>query len=293
MPKTIEKLKVISELIRLSHWIKNILIFAPLLFSLQLNYKNSLSSILAFLAFSLVASSIYIINDIFDIESDKKHFRKKFRPLASKKVSVLTALVVFLILFVSGIALSLKIPNNFFYIIISYFIMNIFYSKWLKKIPIIDVMTIAIGFVLRILAGAAAISIAVSPWIIICTFFGALLIGFGKRKNEIDILKEESHNYRNVLLSYERNFLNQLIALASGITIMSYALYTIDRETVSHFNTTNLIYTIPFVVFGVFRYFQIIYTTSSGEDPSKIFVRDWPTFTNLLLWGFIFGMIIY
>lgn len=287
------EIKKYLKLIRLDHWIKNILLFAPLFFSLQISYKNFISSVAAFLAFSLTASAVYVINDIFDIESDRKHFKKKFRPLASGKISMAKALAVFFILLTAGMVISFNIPNNFFYVTVSYFLINILYSKWLKKISIIDVMVIAIGFVLRILAGAAAIAVAVSPWIILCTFFGALLLGFGKRKNEIDTLKKDSVDCRNVLSRYEKNFLNQLIALTSGITIMSYALYAIDTQTVSHFKTSSLIYTIPFVVFGVFRYFQIIYTTSSGEDPTKIFTKDQSMFLNLLLWGLAFGLIVY
>lgn len=286
-------MKKYLELMKIDHWIKNLLIFAPIFFSLKLNYQNFTSSVGAFLAFSLIASSIYIINDIFDIDSDRKHFRKKLRPIASGQVTINSALMISLLLFILGISLSLKINTNLFYIVLGYFFINIFYSKWLKKIPIIDVMIIAIGFVMRILAGAAVTSIVVSHWIIICTFFGAMLMGFGKRKNEIDILKNDSSDFRRVLSSYEKNFLNQLIGLTSGITIMSYALYTIDTVTISHFKTANLLYTVPFVVFGVFRYFQIIYTTSSGEDPAKIFVKDWPTTLNLVLWAFTFGIIVY
>lgn len=281
------------KLIKFDHWIKNLLVFAPLFFSLQFSSENFAKSLFAFLSFSLIASSVYIINDLFDIESDRKHFRKKLRPLALGEVGKKEVLVVFFILFFAGLAIAFTIPNNFFYIIVSYFLLNILYSKWLKKIPIIDVMVIAAGFVLRIMAGASAILVAVSHWIIVCTFFGALLLGFGKRKNEIDIFKEKSSRYRNVLLSYEKNFLNQLIGLTSGITIISYLLYTMDSETIKHFNTQNLLYTVPFVVFGVFRYFQIIYTTSSGEDPTKIFVKDRSMRFNLLLWGSIFGIIVY
>jgi 4-hydroxybenzoate polyprenyltransferase len=287
------EIKKYLELIRINQWIKNLLVFVPIFFALKFNFENFYHVFLVFISFSFTASSVYIINDVFDLEFDKKHPQKKLRPIASNKITIKKAAIVSLITLVLGIAVSLFINRTVFYLIASYFIINLLYSKWLKYVPIIEVMVISIGFILRIMAGAAAVSITVSSWIMVCTFFGALFLGFGKRKSEISNLKEESEKTRGILAFYEYNFINQLLGLSAGVTIMSYTLYTMDLATINHFKTKELIYTIPFVVFGLCRYFQIIYTKSSGENPSRVFLTDLPIFINSMLWIVSFGIIIY
>ncbi len=282
------------HLMRISHLIKNVLIFAPLVFSLQFSQNNILQVTITFTAFSLIASAIYIFNDIADVESDRKHLHKRYRPIASRVISVKQGLVFFLSLFLTGTTIILVLlPPTVFAITTGYFLLNILYSWHLKRIPILDVMVVAIGFVLRILAGAAAITVSVSPWILLCTFFGALFIAFGKRKGEIGILKENSSQIRNVLSSYHPEFLNQLLGTTAAITIITYALYTIDNHTMERFGTHHLLYTVPFVVFGIFRYFQIIYVQSKGDDPTKIFSSDRPMIVNIALWGMVFFSIIH
>lgn len=281
------------SLMRISHLVKNVLIFAPLVFSMRFTTENIMHSSIAFLTFSIIASSVYVLNDIFDADSDKKHPQKKTRPVASGIIKMSEAKIFFAILLSIGTLISFNLPHFVFMIIFGYFFMNILYSRWLKKIPIIDVMVIATGFVLRILAGAAAISVSLSPWILLCTFFGALFIAFGKRKGEIDILKENSHRVRNVLSSYHPDFLNQLIGTTAAITIISYALYTIDTHTIHRLGTEKLIYTTPFVIFGIFRYFQVIYTQSQGDNPTKIFLTDPPLIFDIFLWGLAFSLIVH
>lgn len=280
------------SLMRTSHLVKNVLIFAPLVFSMQFTIENILYSSIAFLAFSIIASSVYVLNDIFDADSDRKHPQKKTRPIASGTISIPEAKIFFIILLSIGALIAFNLPHSVFVIISGYFLMNVLYSRWLKKIPIIDVMIIATGFVLRILVGATTIEVSLSPWILLCTFFGALFIAFGKRKGEISILKEDSRHVRNVLSSYHPDFLNQLIGTTAAVTIICYALYTIDAHTIERFQTTNLIYTVPFVVFGIFRYFQILYTQSKGDDPTKIFSTDSSLLTNTLLWMVSFIYIV-
>jgi 4-hydroxybenzoate polyprenyltransferase len=282
------------HVMRISHLIKNVLIFAPLVFSLQFTKNNIFLVTITFIVFSLIASSIYIFNDIADIESDRKHLHKRHRPIASGVISIKQGLVFFLSLFLIGtIIILLLLPPTVFAITTGYFLLNILYSWHLKRIPILDVMVVAIGFVLRILAGAAAITVSVSPWILLCTFFGALFIAFGKRKGEIGILKENSSQIRNVLSSYHPEFLNQLLGTTAAITIITYALYTIDNHTMERFGTYHLLYTVPFVVFGIFRYFQIIYVQSKGDDPTKIFSSDQPMIFNIVLWGIVFFSIVH
>ncbi len=291
--KFLKKGKDYLSLMRIHHLIKNILVFAPLVFSLQITPENILRSLIAFFAFSFVASSVYVLNDIFDADSDRKHTRKKTRPLAAGTIRIQNAQIFCTILFLLGISVALILPLSVFSIIVGYFIINILYSSWLKKISIIDVMIVATGFVLRILVGALAIAVSVSPWILLCTFFGALFVAFGKRKGEIDILKNDSHSIRNVLSSYHPDFLNQLIGTTAAITIISYALYTIDTHTIDRLGTRDLVYTVPFVVFGIFRYFQIIYTQSRGDDPTKIFSTDRPLLITVILWAVTFAVIVH
>lgn len=285
-------LKDILVLVRIKHWLKNILIFAPLVFALDFSLGLFLVSIQAFLAFSFMASSIYVINDIADIETDKIHPIKKKRPIASGTVTLFSAKIIAIVLFVLSISLSITLPTNFIVILIGYFLMNIAYSFFLKKVLIIDVMIIAIGFVLRVFAGAVVANIVVSDWIILCTFFGSLFIGFGKRKNEAIVLAERSIKYRKTLSGYTPDFLNQLLSITAGMTIISYALYTIDQKTINHFQTSRLIYTLPLVVFGIFRYFHIIYNKSSGEDPTEIFLTDKPIILTSIIWMIVFLVIV-
>ena len=277
---------------RPKHWIKNLLIFAPLFFSLQINIGKLIQVGVAVIAFSLMSSSIYVINDIFDVNLDRLHPEKKKRMIASNKISVRAASLIAIVLFVVSIFISSYLDVFFRVILISYFVINLFYTKILKHIPIVDVMIIAIGFVLRILAGASAIKIDISHWIVLCTFFGALFIAFGKRKNENDLLKKNSHAHRSTLLTYTPDFINQLIGLTSVMVIMTYSLFTIDSHTIEHFGTENLIYTLPFVIFGVFRYFHILYNKYSGGDPTHIFLTDKSLISIFLMWVFSFALIV-
>ena len=277
-------MKYLIKLARPKHWVKNLLIFAPLFFSQQVSLEHFQNNILAFIAFSLTASSIYILNDIVDAPKDRKHPEKKNRPLAAQKVSVQAAIVEIIIFLCISAAISSLLPKTFWLVLTGYTLLNVAYSYGLKSLLIIDVMILAAGFVMRILAGGFTADVPVSHWIIICTFFGALFLGFGKRKNETMLLQEDSHNHRKVLLHYTKDFLNQLMGLTAGMTIISYSLYTIDPQNIAHFQTENLFYTIPFVVYGIFRYFHILYNKTSGGDPTKIFLRDLPMVINVLLW---------
>jgi 4-hydroxybenzoate polyprenyltransferase len=281
------------RLARISHQIKNLLIFAPLAFSLQINTINIIRSFTVFLCFSFMASATYVINDLFDLKLDRQHLKKRKRPIAAGDISVKNAILFSIFLLAIGLFIAFKMSLSIFILMVGYFVMNLYYSMWFKKIPIIDVMIIAIGFVMRILAGGLAIAVMASPWIVLCTFFGSLFIAFGKRKSEMDTQKDGSCETRDVLFSYNQNFLNQMIGTTAAITIMCYALFTIDENTVKHYGTRALIYTIPFVVFGIFRYFQIIYIKSTGDDPTKVFLSDRPILINLIFWAIIFATIAY
>lgn len=279
-------------LLRPRHWIKNVLLAAPLVFAGRLWSVNLENLLIAFLAFCAVASSIYIMNDIADAEQDRKHPDKKHRPLASGTVSRNTALFTLGILLALATVASLELPTAFQVTIATYAVLNAAYSFFLKHKLIVDVMILSFGFVLRVLAGGFAVGIALSNWIILCTFFGALFIGFGKRKNETDILQDESKQHRKVLENYTTSFINQLLGTTAAMTIMSYALYTIDPLTAKHFETNNLVYTLPFVVYGVFRYFHLMYNRTAGSDPTRVFSKDRPIQIAFIAWILAFYLVI-
>ncbi len=279
-------------LLRPKQWIKNGLVLAPLIFSLHFAAADLHHIILAFASFCLAASTIYVLNDIADTASDRQHPKKRFRPLAAGAVTINQAIVLAALCAAGSLVLAYFLPIGFMAIVLAYIDLNIAYSLWLKRLLIIDVMTIAIGFVLRVIGGAIAIGVVVSHWILICTFFVALFIGFAKRKNENDVMQTGSKHHRSVLLHYTPDFLNQLIALTSGMSIIGYALYTIDPETIRRFGTDRLIYTLPIVVYGIFRYFHLIYNTTDGGDPSQIFFTDTALAITIAVWLISFALLV-
>ncbi len=279
------------RVIRPKHWIKNILVLVPLFFAWKVTVDTTVIAIASLVAFSATASIVYILNDLADTEADRLHPEKKFRPFAAGTLSHRQGKVLAALLVLIAIIASWTLSSGFQLTLFGYFILNLLYSFYLKRRLIIDVMILAAGFVLRVVAGGFAFHVTLSPWILLCTFFASLFIGFGKRKNETDILQEGSHKHRAVLEHYTRDFLNQLLGLTAAMTIMSYSLYTIDAKTVDHFGTDNLIYTVPFVVYGVFRYFHLMYNLSSGGDPTKIFLKDKMTIINIFCWALSFVLI--
>ena len=261
------------KLIRVKQWVKNAFVLAPLLFSLKfIDYNSDINATLAFLAFCFAASFIYILNDIMDRKKDALHPRKKHRPIASGKVSPLLAWSY------AGIVLALSLVcigmlgNDKTAIVIGiYVVLNIFYSIVLKHIVLADVMTIAFGFILRVYAGAYAIEVPVSSFIFMTTLFLALFLGFTKRKSEL--LKSGSHT-RQVLAKYSEAMVNQYIIITATLTIMCYALYTLEPQTLNRFDTNRLIYSVIFVVYGMFRYIYILNSSSDADDPTENLFKD-------------------
>ena len=278
----------IINLIRVRQWIKNLLVFAPLAFALDFNGKAISLELIAFSAFCFASSAVYIINDIIDIKSDRVHKTKRLRPIAAGKISIHQALILELVLLIFAFYAAQELASQLTLILGTYYILNLAYSLWLKKYLILDIMIIAFGFILRILAGAYAISVDISNWILVVTFFAALFLALGKRKNEVELLEADSQNHRQVLAGYTPDFLNQLLSITAGITIVGYTLYTIDTETTAHFGTDKLLYTIPFVVFGIFRYFHLIYNKDRGGDPTNIFLTDKPLIIDIIIWIGVF-----
>ena len=282
---------------RPKQWTKNLVIFAALLFSK--NLTNTVlfgKSFLAFVIFCLLSGSVYIVNDILDIENDRKHPRKCKRPLPSGKISVPSAFVFAVLLTLVSLVLSfLCLGKLFFLVAIAYFILIIFYSTVFKHIVIEDVLTIALGFVLRAVAGTVAIQVYFSPWLLVCTLLLALFLAISKRRNEITVFEglDEAARHRLVLKEYSIDLLDQMIAVVTASTVIAYSLYTFDKRTIATFDTNRLSLTIPFVIYGIYRYLYLIHKRGLGGSPEMVLLTDRGIILNTLLWGITVGIIIY
>jgi 4-hydroxybenzoate polyprenyltransferase len=282
------------KLIRPKQWIKNFFVFAPLLFSRHVfDMPYLLSSIAAFFIFSLASSAVYIINDILDVESDRAHPKKKYRPIASGEISVKQALIFLVLLIIIIIAGLIFLKPIFAAVIVLYFITNLLYSLKVKSIVLLDVFFISFGFMLRVLGGAAAISVPISSWMILTTIFISLFLAISKRRGELSqvINQDNIEKQRKVLKEYSVEFADQLNTIAAAGTIISYALYTVSDKTVATFGTDKLIYTTPFVIYGIFRYMYLMHQKNLGESPTSIVTKDLPIILGVLGW-FIFCIVI-
>jgi 4-hydroxybenzoate polyprenyltransferase len=279
--------------LRPQQWSKNLLVLAPLLFSQNIfNPAAAVQAVEAFALFCFISSSVYLFNDIKDCKADRLHILKRDRPLASGKLGVRTVLLVMVVLVLSALAGGLMISKMFVVTLLGYWFVNLLYSIWLKHMVILDVFAIAFGFGLRVVAGAIAISVEISHWILICTTLLALFLSFAKRRHEILLLGRNGKEHRQVLEEYDPHFLDMMIGIVTASTIMSYALYTVSEETIGRFHTKGLLFTLPFVLYGVFRYLYLVYHKNTGADPTQSLLTDWPMMTNLFLWALTVGIII-
>ncbi len=283
------------QLLRVPQWIKNLFVFVPLLFSLHLFETDYfLASFKAFVIFCLASSFIYIINDIIDIEADAAHPQKKYRPLPSGKISIQSAWITSIVIFLFLILLSFISPIEFIYFLASFILLNIIYSVYFKHIVILDVFSIAAGFTIRVLAGAAIINVPVSSWLVLTTMFISLFLGVMKRHSELEqITEREITPTRKVLAEYSLTFTNQMATVAAAGVIICYALYTVSQRTVSVFGTENLIYTTPFVVFGIFRFMYLEYLNQKGENTTQIMLTDLPMILTVILYAATTVLIVY
>lgn len=284
------------KLARPKQWVKNFFVFAPLLFSKHVFDINFLvMAISAFIVFCLSSSTVYILNDIMDVESDRSHPKKKFRPIASGEISVKQALTFLSVLVVIIIFMFFFQKPVFVFVIILYFLSNLIYSVKIKSIVLLDVFFISFGFMLRVLGGAAAISVAVSSWMILTTIFISLFLAISKRRGELSqvVNHENIEKQRKVLREYSVEFADQLNTIAAAGTIISYALYTVSERTVTTFGTDKLIYTTPFVIYGIFRYMYLMHKKNLGESPTSIVTKDIPIMFNVLIYFIACIVIIY
>ncbi|MBM2839817.1 MAG: Decaprenyl-phosphate phosphoribosyltransferase [Bacteroidetes bacterium] len=267
-------------LIRPKQWIKNAFVLAPLVFSKELFDAAPL-----FTALKATASSVYIINDMSDIESDRAHPEKRNRPLAAGTISRPQAYLVLGFLLICSVLLAYQMAGLFQLVLVTYFVMNLAYSAKLKEVVLLDVFIIAAGFMLRVVGGAFAIQVQVSNWIVLYTLFVSLFLGFAKRRGELLLSQEmQSGTERKVLTSYEVGFIDQMLTIAAAGTVISYALYTVAPRTVEIFGTERMIYTTVFVLYGMFRYLYLIHMTNSTDNPTNAVISDFQIVAVTLLW---------
>jgi 4-hydroxybenzoate polyprenyltransferase len=269
-------------------------IFAALVFAQRLFELQSLrDTIFAFSLFCLLSGSVYILNDLIDLEQDKKHPQKSKRPLASGKLRPSVAITVGTIIMAVSIAISYRLSIPFGMVATSYLILQIVYSFYLKHQVILDVFCVAAGFVLRVVAGAEVIHVPISSWLLICTILLSLFLAMSKRRHELILLEDNAVHHRKILYEYSPYFLDQMISVVTSSTVVAYALYTMSEETVKKFNTDNLKFTIPFVIYGIFRYLYLIHQKNEGGSPERILLTDRPLIINILLYGLVVGIVLY
>ena len=279
---------------RPKQWTKNLFIFAALLFSRNLfDLSLLLKTILAFFIFCLLSGCVYIVNDLADLESDKKHPLKSQRPLASGKLKFSEAIGALITLVPVSLGFSFYMGTPFFLTALGYLFLQLAYSFLLKHIIILDVFSVAFGFVLRVVAGAMVIQVKISPWLLICTILLALFLALSKRRHELILLEEGAQDHRKILKEYSPYLLDQMISVVTASTVMAYSLYTMSGETIRKFGTKNLIFTIPFVLYGIFRYLYIVHQKKAGGNPESIILTDRSLIVAIILWIIAVALILY
>jgi 4-hydroxybenzoate polyprenyltransferase len=286
---------------RIHQWVKNVFIFAPMVFSLhkaRVDFIIIKNNLLAFLLFGLAAGCIYVFNDCFDKKKDQLHPDKKKRPIASGELSIGTAAIGAGLILLLSLAAIFVFNLDFFYLALVYVVMNVVYSSLLKKIVILDVMVIAVGFVLRVEIGGVINEIELSRWILIITFLLAIFLGLIKRRQELIKMNEAVSGgnteiqTRKTLQKYNLALLDQLISITTATTLISYIIYVINPDIQQKFHTKYLYLTVPFVVFGIFRYLYLTYVKGKGENPAEIIFSDIPFTANAVVWVTVFILLI-
>lgn len=277
---------------RPKQWVKNLIIFAGLVFSRNIFDAPLLTlAVLAFVSFSLLSGALYILNDIVDREEDMRHPVKASRPIASGTLTVSTAAVAALLLSGVALALAFYLGLTFGLVAFGFLALNLLYTFYLKGIVILDVMTIAVSFVLRALAGTVIVSVALSPWLLVCTVLLALFLGLNKRRHELVVLGAGASSHRPVLALYSPALLDQMISIVASSTVVAYSLYTFTSPTALKHH--YLMFTIPFVLYGIFRYQYLVHQRNLGGSPEDVFLSDAPSLINVLLWAVLVVVLLY
>lgn len=280
--------------LRADQWTKNLVLFAGPIFTLRiLDAPIALASVAGFFAFSLAASGVYVLNDIVDVERDRLHPQKRKRPIAAGALPIPAAAVLAVVLFAAGLGGAAFLGARFAAAAAAYVILTGAYSLLLKRIVLLDVVSIATGFVIRAVAGVELVrdqarldasAIEISPWLLVCAFFLALFLAIGKRLYELETLEADAARHRAALGAYTRPLLDQLVAVVTSATVLAYSVYTISPETLAKYQGRPLYLTIPFVLYGIFRYLYLLYAEHKGGNPSEHLLRDRATFVNVVLW---------
>lgn len=278
---------------RIRQWTKNVLIFAAPVFSRHIHQTDCLlKSIAAFFLFSLAASAVYIVNDLQDVERDREHPEKKNRPIPSGRVSKTTAGMLFALTFFLSVIPSFFLEMRFGAILSFYIALQILYSLYLKNMVILDVFVISLGFVLRVAAGALVVDVPLSKWILVCTMLLALFLVLSKRRHELMLLDDNAYTHRIILKEYTPYLLDQMIGVVTSATLVAYMIFTLSQETVEKFGN-NMVLTVPFVLYGIFRYLYLVHRKNEGGQPEEILLTDLPMQIDIILYGIVAILAIY
>jgi len=295
----VKRLSALARSVRPTQWTKNGLLFAGALFAHDLtDPRIVLRSVLGFVCFCMLSGAIYLANDLRDLEADRLHPTKRNRPIASGDLPAGWAWAALMIIIVAACALAWFLGPTFSITAVAFLLINFLYNFQLKRLVLLDVISISTGFVLRAIAGVELIrpiepNVEISPWLLVCTFFLALFLGFGKRRQEIVVHQERAGEQRVVLKQYTVELLDMLNTLCAGTTLVAYAIYTIWPGTVAKVGSEGLLYTVPFVAYGLFRYLWIVLLRVQGEDPSSVLIKDRPLLLNVVLWALVVALVLY
>jgi len=277
--------RLILVSMRPSQWVKNTVVFAATVFSGRLFVPGDvLKSLGAFVIFCMVSGAAYLFNDVRDAQSDRHHDTKRLRPVASGSLSAQAATRAGYALVVVAFVASVLLGWDFVAVVAAYLVLSTVYTLYLKHVVILDVMAVATGFMLRAVAGGAAVDVEISAWLVICTIFLALFLAAGKRRHELLFMTDAGARHRSVLAEYSPQMLDQMIAVVATATVIVYTLYTTSPDVQLKLGTTKLYITIPFVVYGIFRYLYLVHNRQEGGKPEQVLFSDLPLLVNVLLW---------
>lgn len=279
---------------RPQQWTKNVLLFPALLFSQNLfHWRETVLVCAACAVFCLLSSGVYLLNDLLDIESDRAHPLKQHRPLASGVLPVPVGIAACVGLSAGSLAAAFWLSPPFAWTAVAYFLLQVAYTVRLKHVVILDVGCIAAGFVLRAVAGGQVIAVTISSWLLICALLLSLFLALGKRRHELLLLADGATAHRRILGEYTPDLLDQMISIVTAATVVCYTFYTVAPETVAKFGTTRLVFTVPFVLYGIFRYLYLIHRRQMGGSPEKALLNDGASLVNLALYGLAVVVILY
>jgi len=280
--------------LRPAQWTKNLFVFAALVFARKIfDAPLFLRTLGAFAVFCLLSGSIYILNDVLDYDEDRIHPKKSQRPIAAGRIGRGRAAVLAVVFGAASLACAFALSSAFFIVAAVYFVLQVSYSIKLKHVVILDVFLVASGFVLRVAAGGVVIHVQLSSWLLICTTLLALFIAMSKRRHELVLLEDDASSHRPILKEYSAYLLDQMISVVTASTVIAYCLYTVSEDTIRKFGTSHLIYTTPFVLYGIFRYLYLVHKKGQGGSPEELVLKDKPLAVTVFLWIATAVAIIY